>query len=351
MREAVAGALALTSVVFHLYLSVSGLIPNLVSRPVPMALAGPWVVVIGARGGRLARRTGGGFARAGRRWQRTRPVPWGGVCDAGGGRRAGAGGWAFAAAGLAGCAWILAARARLDEQYGTLEGPLQMLGAVVLLLVVLEMGRRAIKLALPSVAVIALAYGLLGQHLPGEFGHPAIPPASLLGTLTIAEGGIWGPLTGVSVNVVAVFVMLGAFVGAGEGGHGFMGLATWLAGGLRAGAAKVAVLSSALFGSISGSASANVASTGAITLPAMRRLGYPPALAAAVEAVASSGGQIMPPLMGAGAFVMAELLRTDYPRIMIAATLPAPPLLRAVLVGVGPAARRPLPACNPTGWH
>jgi TRAP transporter 4TM/12TM fusion protein len=168
-----------------------------------------------------------------------------------------------------------------------------------------------------------LAYGLLGQYLPGEFGHPGIPANSFLGTLTIAEGGIWGELTGVSVNVVAVFVILGAFVSAGEGGFGFMALATRLAGRFRAGAAKVSVLSSAFFGSISGSASANVASTGAVTLPAMKRLGYPASFAAAVEAVASSGGQIMPPIMGAGAFVMVELLRLPYTAIMAAAILPA----------------------------
>ena len=100
-----------------------------------------------------------------------------------------------------------------------------------------------------------------------------------------------------------------------------MRLAPWR---LKGGAAKVSVLSSAFFGSISGSASANVASTGAITLPAMRRLGYPRAFAGGVEAVASSGGQIMPPLMGAGAFVMVELTGVPYTSIMAAAALPAP---------------------------
>ena len=156
----------------------------------------------------------------------------------------------------------------------------------------------------------------------------------------IAEGGLWGPLTGVSVNVVAIFVIMGAFISAGEGGAGFMALATKLAGRFRAGAAKVSVLSSAFFGSISGSASANVASTGAVTLPAMKRLGYPASFAAAVEAVASSGGQIMPPLMGAGAFVMMELLQVDYTHIMAAALLPAVLFFFAVWVGVDLFARR-----------
>ena len=133
--------------------------------------------------------------------------------------------------------------------------------------------------------------------------------------------------------MVAIFVIFGAVLNSGEAGQGFMNVAAAAAGRLKGGAAKVSVISSALFGSISGSASANVASTGAITLPAMTRLGYPKRLAAAVEAVASSGGQIMPPLMGAGAFVMVELTGVAYVEIIAAAFLPA--LLFFVVVWVG----------------
>lgn len=301
-----AGLLAFLSVGFHLYLIFSGLVPNLVSRPIHLALALPWVFLIGRE------------ERGPRRWLGA------GLC----------------ALGVAACLYIVFERAALEDQYGSLEGPFQRLLAVGLILVVLEMARRAIRLALPIVAAIALAYGLLGQHLPGEFGHPGIPFDSFLGTLTIAEGGLWGPLTGISVGVVAVFVILGAVVGAGEGGTAFMALATKLAGRLSAGAAKVSVLASAFFGSISGSASANVASTGAVTLPAMKRLGYPPSFAAAVEATASTGGQIMPPLMGAGAFVMAELLALPYTRIMGAAILPALLFFLAVWIAVDLFARR-----------
>ncbi|MCK4712600.1 MAG: TRAP transporter fused permease subunit, partial [Marinosulfonomonas sp.] len=127
---------------------------------------------------------------------------------------------------------------------------------------------------------------------------------------------------------------------AGEAGQGFMNVAAAAAGRLKGGAAKVSVISSALFGSISGSASANVASTGAITLPAMTKLGYPKRLAAAVEAVASSGGQIMPPLMGAGAFVMVELTGVPYTGIMAAAILPAVLFFFAVWMGINAYARR-----------
>ena len=221
-----------------------------------------------------------------------------------------------------------------------LEGTLQLAIATALIVIVLEMARRAIGWPLPSIAVIALLYGLFGNLLPGEFGHPGLPLESFLGTMTIAEGGLWGSLTGVSVSIVAVFVIMGAVLNAGEAGQGFMNLATAAAGRLKGGAAKVSVLSSALFGSISGSASANVASTGAITLPAMRKLGYPPALAGAVEAVASSGGQIMPPLMGAGAFVMVELTGIPYTSIMAAALLPAILYFVAVWVGINAYASR-----------
>ncbi len=292
--------LGFASVAFHLYLIFSGLIPNLISRPIHMALALPWVFIIGAQAGSWSRKSG----------------------------------VLLCLAGWVACGYIVLNRQQLDDQYGSLQGEIQFAVALVLIAITLEMARRAVKLALPIVALAAILYGLFGQHIPGEFGHAGLPAASLLGTLTIAEGGIWGSLTGVSVNVVAIFVILGAVVGAGEGGFGFMSLATVLAGRLRAGAAKVSVLASAFFGSISGSASANVASTGAITLPAMKRLGYPPSFAAAVEAVASSGGQIMPPLMGAGAFVMVELLRVQYLDIMTAAILPALLFFWAAWAGV-----------------
>ncbi|MCP5001960.1 MAG: TRAP transporter fused permease subunit [Hyphomicrobiales bacterium] len=297
--------LAAVLVAFHLGLVFSGLISNLVSRPLHMALALPWILVIAAKPG-LMRVTGS----------------------------------LLAVAGIAACLWVAVRHSALSDQYGFLENDRQILIAVVLLVVVLEAARRAIGWPLPLVASLALAYGLLGQYVPGEFGHSGVPINSFLGTLTIAEGGLWGSLTGVSVSIVAIFVIFGAVLNAGEAGQGFMNIAAAAAGRLTGGAAKVSVLSSALFGSISGSASANVASTGSITLPAMSRLGYPKRLAAAVEAVASSGGQIMPPLMGAGAFVMVELTGVPYTGIMAAALLPALLYFFAVWMGINAYARR-----------
>ena len=295
---------ALASVVFHLGLVFSGLVPNLVSRPIHLVFVLPWVLVRGCTGGAL----------------------WSGLV--------------LAALGISGALWVALNHDALGDQYGFLEGRGQIAIAVTLILVVLEAARRAIGWPLPVVAAIALAYALLGQHIPGRFGHAGTPVESFLGTLTIAEGGLWGKLTSVSVNVVAVFVIFGAVLNAGEAGQGFMNLAAAAAGRLKGGAAKVSILSSALFGSISGSASANVASTGAITLPAMERLGYPRRIAGAVEAVASSGGQIMPPLMGAGAFVMVELTGVPYTGIIAAAALPALLYFWAAWIGIDGYARR-----------
>lgn len=305
-REAGETGLAAVLVGFHLWLAFAPLIPNLVSRPLHMALLIPWALVLSGERRPVARSFG----------------------------------VLLAIAGSLAALWVVFWRDRLDEQYGILAGAGQYLAAAVLLLTVLEMARRAVGPVLPVVALCALAYGLFGHLLPGHFGHAGIPAASLLGNLTIAEAGIWGPLTGVSAGIVAIFVILGALLSAGEAGAGFMALAITLAGGLRGGAAKVAIVASALFGSLSGSASANVVSTGAVTLPMMKRLGYPPAFAAAVEAVASTGGQIMPPLMGAGAFIMVELLRVPYTRIMEAALLPAVLFFVACWLGINAVAWR-----------
>ena len=134
--------------------------------------------------------------------------------------------------------------AALSDQYGSLEGSGQVVLAAVLLIVFLEIARRAIGWLLPMEAALALAYGLFSNLLPGEFGHPGLPDESFLGTLMIAEGGLRGSLTGVSVNIIAVFVIIGAVLNAGEAGPGFMNLASTAAGRLKGGAAKVSIISS-----------------------------------------------------------------------------------------------------------
>lgn len=271
---------------FHLYLVFSGLIPNLITRPVHFMLALPWIFV---------------FA----------------PCRSPGARTLG---WFLALAGGACASYVAIQSDALSDQYGILKGTQQMVVGTVLVLVALEMARRAINAVLPTITLVVLAYGMFGHHIPGLFGHDPFAFDSFLGDLVISESGLWSELTGLSADTIAPFLILGAFISAGAAGSGFMSLATQIAGRFRAGAAKVAVLSSAMYGTISGSASANTASTGVVTIPAMKRMGYPASLAAATEAVASTGGQIMPPLMGAGIFVMAELLALPYTTIMVAAT-------------------------------
>ena len=291
--------LGTTSITFHIWLIFSGLVPSLVSRPLHMALALPWVFIFTADG-TAQRRLG--------------------LC--------------LTTIGILFCGFIALNESALSDQYGFIAGGWQITVGVGLILLTLEMARRAVSWPLPLITFLFLLYGLFGSHIPGEFGHPGLPFNSFLGTLVITEGGLWGKLTGVSVSVVAVFVIFGAILNAGEAGQGFMNIAIAAAGRLKGGAAKVSVLSSALFGSISGSASANVASTGMVTLPSMRRLSYPKRIAAAVEAVASTGGQIMPPLMGAGAFVMVELTGIPYTQIILAAALPAILYFATVWIGV-----------------
>ena len=303
------------SIAFHLGLIFSGLVPNLVSRPLHLALALPWIFVFAEPALLRERSLAKENIPLSARLHRLTGI----VC---------------CAVGFVICVWIAINHSSLGDQYGYLSGTSQLVMAVMLLAIVLEMARRAIGWPLPTVAFVSLLYGCFGHHLSGEFGFAPLPINSFMGTLTIAEGGIWGSLAGISVGIVAVFVIFGAVLNAGEAGQGFMNLAAAAGGRLRAGAAKMAVISSALFGSISGSASANVASTGSITLPAMTRLGYPRALAGATEAVASSGGQIMPPLMGAGAFVMVELTGIPYTGIMSAALLPALLYFFAVWMGL-----------------
>ncbi|MDX5376542.1 MAG: TRAP transporter fused permease subunit [Halomonas sp.] len=293
------------TVAFHLGLIFYGLAPALVSRPLHMALALPWILIHAAR----------------TPWER-----WSG--------------WLLTLLGIAACGYIAFNEEALASQYGFIDTHFQMLVGVFLIGLALEAARRAIGWPLPLVTLVALLYGLFGEWVPGQFGHPGLPLQSYVGTLTLTEGGLWGKLTGVSVGVVAIFVIFGAVLNAGEAGRGFMNLASAFAGRLTGGAAKVAVISSALMGSISGSASANVASTGAITIPSMVRLGYPRTLAGGVEAVASSGGQIMPPLMGAGAFVMVELTGTPYTQIMAAALLPAILYFATVWMGINAFATR-----------
>ena len=194
--------------------------------------------------------------------------------------------------------------------------------ALVAIIAILEMARRTSGTGLVTVAVVFLLYARFGFLLPGLFYHRGYSWPRVF-TFAYSLDGVFSVPIAVSVTFVALFILFGAFLQASGGGRFFVELAFALAGRARGGPAKVAILASALFGTISGSSAGNVVATGSLTIPLMKRTGYDPRFAGAVEAVASTGGQIMPPIMGAGAFLMAEILGVPYVAITVAALIPA----------------------------
>lgn len=203
--------------------------------------------------------------------------------------------------------------------------------SVVSVLVVLEGTRRVIGWALPATALVFLAYAI---------GFTEVRPAMLMEQLYLSTEGIFGSTLGVSASYVMLFVLFGAFMEKSGTGQLFMDFALSITGHTAGGPGKVAVVSSSLFGTVSGSAVANVMVDGPITIPLMKRTGFRPPFAAAVEAVASTGGQLMPPVMGAAAFVMAEFLAVSYATVAMWALIPAILYYIAVFCAVHFEARR-----------
>ena len=195
------------------------------------------------------------------------------------------------------------------------------LGIIVTLLT-LESGRRVLGNVLPIIAIIAILYAYFGDKIPGLFGHRGYNTQRI--TLSIfSDRGVYGTPIGTSATNVYLFLLFAAYLAVSGADQIFQDIAIAAAGRKRGGPAKMAVIASAFFGTISGSCVANVVSTGAFTIPPMKKNGYRAKFAGAVEAVASTGGQIMPPIMGAAAFVMADITGISYAEICIAAVLPA----------------------------
>ncbi len=190
-------------------------------------------------------------------------------------------------------------------------------------LLVLEITRRTAGLPLVIVSVVFLLYAFFGQYLPGGLRHNGIYTPDLLEQLFLTTDGIYGVPLAAAAGMIYAFVMFGAFLEKANMSALFMDLACLLTRRSQGGPAKVAIFASALFGTISGSAPANVYGTGTFTIPLMKRVGYSPSFAGAVEAVASTGGQMMPPIMGAAAFIMADLIGVGYLEIAKAALLPS----------------------------
>ena len=192
----------------------------------------------------------------------------------------------------------------------------------ILLLLVLECTRRLMGPALPIITLIAILYTLLGDRIPGMWGHFPIDHEQFISYQYLTTEGLFGIPLGVSASFIFVFIMFGAFLVSSGTGEFFIKFSNALAGHFRGGPAKVAVVSSGFFGTISGSAVANVVSTGSFTIPLMKKIGYRGVFAGAVESVSSTGGQFMPPVMGAGAFIMADMLGVGYLEVVKAAILP-----------------------------
>jgi TRAP transporter 4TM/12TM fusion protein len=200
---------------------------------------------------------------------------------------------------------------------------------------VLEAIRRAVTPILAVLVALSLLYLVVCEHMPGLWNYRDIEPRRIVEIMyLLIDHGIYGSLTGISASIVAIFLVFGAFVQNSGLGRLFHNVSVILAGRFAGGPAKVEVVSSGLFGMMSGSSVANVVTTGNITIPMMKRLGFPPHVAGGVEAASSVGGALMPPIMGAAAFVMAETIAIPYSEIITAAALPAFLYYFSILVAV-----------------
>jgi len=194
---------------------------------------------------------------------------------------------------------------------------------IVLILLTLESARRVVGFALPIIAVVFMVYALYGNYFPYPFTIRAPPPIVFIDHMFLTPQAIFGVPVGVSATFVYLFILFGAFLETTKGGQFIIDFSMSLVGRATGGPAKVAVVASSLFGTVSGHSVANVYGTGTFTIPLMKRAGYEKEFAGAVEAASSAGGQIMPPIMGAAAFIMAEILGVPYMDVCKAAILPA----------------------------
>ena len=222
-------------------------------------------------------------------------------------------GAAGAIVSLAICGYIAARYGELTNEIAFLptEG---IVGSALLIILVLEATRRSAGGVLVVIILVISAYVFIGPHMPGDFATKAVSPQRLLVYLGLDVNGMIGQILGVAVLIVVPFTLMGQVLGRTGGAAYFADLAMSSMGRFRGGAAKIAVVGSALFGMISGAAVSNVMAVGIVTIPLMSRSGFTPTRAAAIESVGSTGGQLMPPVMGAAAFIMAEFLQVRMAR-------------------------------------
>ena len=234
---------------------------------------------------------------------------------------------------LGGCAYITILDENLQLRAGIVYAS-DILFAILLIIAIFEACRRKMGNPLVIITLVFVAYAFLGKYIPGFLNQPGMTLKKFTSLVYLTTDGIFGSPLYASAFYVVLFVLLGAIMSVSGIGDYMTNLATSLFGHMRGGPAKVAVVASGFFGSISGSPTANVIGTGTFTIPMMKKNGFEPEFAAAVEATASTGGAIMPPIMGSTAFIMAEMLGIPYTAVAKAALIPAILYFLAVLFGV-----------------
>ena len=309
----VAGAIALAVAVFHLYTAGFGFLEPRQQRSLHLLMLLPLAFLL---------------FPAGRRSPQDRPS----ALD-----------WLLAALALAPHLYSYAQANSINLRMENVDPltPVQVGLGVLATVLLLEGLRRAVTPVLAGLVGLGIGYLFVTEWMPGLFHYRDMPFTEIVETMYLLNGmGMYGSITGIAATMVATFVVFGAFIEGSGVGRLFHNVGMRVAGRQSGGPAKVEVISSALFGTISGSSVANVFATGSFTIPAMIRLGYKRHFAAGVEAASSVGGQIMPPVMGAGAFVMAEITNTPYSKIAVAALLGSICYFFMILVSVHFEARR-----------
>lgn len=291
-RYWVVASLALAASLFHLYTAAFGLLPAMYQRAIHWMFMGSLIFLM--------------YPTTKSR-PKNRIDPWD---------------WVFAALLAAACLNILLNWDAIAMREGMPTNSDIYLGTMMILLVI-EAGRRSMGWPLPIVAIIAMIYGIFGQYFPGVLAHGGFPLSELAPFQYLRTDGIFGVPLGVSASFIFLFVLFGAILNVSGAGQFFIDLAVALTGRSQGGSGKAAVVASLLMGMVSGSSVANAVTTGAFTIPLMKSSGYKPNFAGAVVAASSTGGQVMPPVMGAAAFIMAQFLGISYWDIVVAAAIPA----------------------------
>ncbi|MGQ9669471.1 MAG: TRAP transporter permease [Desulfosoma sp.] len=230
--------------------------------------------------------------------------------------------WVLALAAAAAALYVVLDYRGIISRYGA-PVPRDIFMGFLLIVLLLEASRRAIGPALTVIATVFTFYAFFGPYMPDVIAFKGVSMNRFVGQMTMSTEGIYGIPLDVSATIVFLFVLFGSMLEKAGAGQFFIQLALSLLGGHKGGPAKAAILSSGLIGMVSGSSIANVVTTGTFTIPLMKRLGYPPTKAAAIEVAASTDGQLAPPIMGAAAFIIAEYVSVPYIEVVKAATIPA----------------------------